>query len=371
MTSSTEHLLSEARAIAHVLDRGFVSPQAALMNGLQVEAISRRNCNFSVTDRYGAGWFLKQGQAGELIGTVAYEAVAYRAFSRDLATCEFAQSLPEFIDFDATRNILTIRFIDSATTFNRAAMNNRLSPDAIADFARALASLHCLRSPGKAALARHPPPMVLSLDAPPVAFYHDASATSIELVKTLQQRVQLMRRLRKLREAWHSGRLIHYDVKLSNIMASGEPTRFAGIVDLEYLGHGDPRWDIGSVFAAFLDLWLASMPLAGGTTADRYEALATFPLESAQATITGFWRAYAAACTANGGSDIANLLDCARFTAARLIHTALELAMTSAVMTNRIAALVQLGDNVLCDPSRAVAKLFGFCATEKAHEHLC
>ena len=44
--------------------------------------------------------------------------------------------------------------------------------------------------------------------------------------------------------------------------------------------------------------------------------------------------------------------------------------MTAAVMTNRIAALVQLGDNVLSDPSRAAAELFGFCATERANEHL-
>ena len=279
MTNPTEHVFSEARAFSHVLERGFVSAQAAVMNGLQVEALTRRNCNFSVTDRRGAGWFLKQGQAGKFLGTVAYEAAAYRAFSCDLANSEFAQSIPEFVDFDASRNVLAIRFIDNATTFDRAAMSNKLSPDAIAGFARALASLHGLRSPGNTALAKHPPPMVLSLEAPPVLFYNDASATSIELVRTLQQRVQLMRRLRELGQAWHSNQLIHYDVKLSNILASGEPTGFAGIIDLEYLGYGDPRWDIGSVFAAFLDLWLASMPLAGGTTADRYAALATFPLD--------------------------------------------------------------------------------------------
>ena len=371
MTSPTEHVLSEARAIAYILDRGLVSPQEAVMNGLQVDAASKRNCNFSVTDRRGTGWFLKQGQAGEQFGTIAYEAAAYRAFAGDMAGSEFARCLPEFIDFDASTNILTIRLIDNATTFYRDAIDNKLSLDAIAGFARALASLHSLRSPcGNSGLASHTPPLVLDLEAPPVAFYREASATSLELIKTLQQQVELMGRLRELREAWRSDRLIHYDVKLSNILARGQPARFASIIDLEYLGYGDPCWDIGSVFAAYLDLWLATMPLAGGTTADRYAALATFPLKSAQAAMTAFWQAYAAACAAHG-SDVASLFNSACFAAARLIHTAVELAMATPAMTNRIAALLQLGDNILRDPSRAVAELFGFAGDEKAHEHLC
>ena len=360
MSNPTDHALSEARAIAYILDRGLASPQEAVTKGLKVEAVSRRNCNFSVTDCRGTGWFLKQGQAGEQFGTVAYEAAAYRAFAGDMASSAFARCLPEFIDFDAAANILTIRLVDHATTFYRDAVDKAPSLDAIAGFARALASLHSLRSPhGTSGLASHPPPLVLTLDAPPVTFYGEASKTSIELIKTLQQEVDLMRRLRELREAWRSERLIHYDVKLSNILARGRPARFASIIDLEYLGYGDPCWDIGSVFAAYLDLWLATMPLAGGTTADRYATLATFPLTSAQAAMAAFWQAYAAASAAHG-SDVANLVDCARFAAARLIHTAVELAMATPTMTNRIAALVQLGDNVLRDPSRAVAELFGF-----------
>jgi Phosphotransferase enzyme family len=382
MSNPTDHALSEARAIAYILDRGLASPQEAVTKGLQVEAVSRRNCNFSVTDCRGTGWFLKQGQAGEQFGTVAYEAAAYRAFAgdfanglasdfandlaNDLASSAFARCLPEFIDFDAAANILTIRLVDHATTFYRDAVDKAPSLDAIAGFARALASLHSLRSPrGTSGLASHPPPLVLTLDAPPVTFYGEASKTSIELIKTLQQEVDLMRRLRELREAWRSERLIHYDVKLSNILARGRPARFASIIDLEYLGYGDPCWDIGSVFAAYLDLWLATMPLAGGTTADRYATLATFPLKSAQAAMTAFWQAYAAASAAHG-SDVANLVDCARFAAARLIHTAVELAMATPTMTNRIAALVQLGDNVLRDPVACGRGIVRICRSRES-----
>jgi thiamine kinase-like enzyme len=131
------------------------------------------------------------------------------------------------------------------------------------------------------------------------------------------------------------------------------------LVDWEIAGKGDPCWDVATIFADYLSCWLFSIPVASETPPEQAIARARYPLEGMHPALRSFWRTYARRMQvgAAGASDW--LLRAARYSGARLIHSALEQMQVAARLTGQTISMLQLSLNILQRPQEAVIDLLG------------
>jgi hypothetical protein len=238
--------------------------------------------------------------------------------------------------------------------------------------ADAVAALHELGAPAVRAavqeLGRPPPPHVLSIAGLRSDFLPYLSSGSLELVKAIQRSEALCRTLEDLSATWSAGTLVHGDLKWDNclLLPSGPGARRRlALIDWEFAGGGDPCWDLGSVFGAFLGTWLFSIPFLPDVPARRLLDLAQRPLEGLQPAIRAFWSRYRERRGApeTAGATLARSIRCA---CARLVQTALEASQDSPSLTAHAACLVQVAENVARRPVEAAVHLLGLSPRESA-----
>ena len=127
------------------------------------------------------------------------------------------------------------------------------------------------------------------------------------------------------------------------------------LVDWELAGRGDPAFDVGSVLAEYLRVWVGSIPIVEPVDPGRLVARARHPLASMRPAIHAFWSAYRSA------HPVA-LRRVVELGAVRLLQTAVERAQGLSFPSAHVVTLVQLADNMLRRPDDAAAALLGLQA---------
>ena len=123
-----------------------------------------------------------------------------------------------------------------------------------------------------------------------------------------------------LTEEWRPSCLVHFDVKGDNILLSAKRRARSGwLIDWELAALGDPAWDVGSMFADYLGVWLWSIPITGEHPPAHYLSLARFPLTGIQPALRAFWQSYRQVRGLTGMAATAFLLAATRYCAIRLI----------------------------------------------------
>jgi hypothetical protein len=133
------------------------------------------------------------------------------------------------------------------------------------------------------------------------------------------------------------------------------------IVDWELARRGDPRWDVGAVFANFLSFWLGGFPVTGDTPPDQYLPSAEIPLERLRPALRAFWSSYVREMGLSQAAAEAWLLRAVEYGAAQLVQTAFERLTELADLEGVTICLMQVSLNLLERPEQA-AKLLGIPA---------
>jgi len=208
-------------------------------------------------------------------------------------------------------------------------------------------------------------PWVLQLPRPEVGILREASAVGLKVVRLLQRAPLFAQEFTRLSSEWDAQSLIHGDLKLANCLTrrAARPPELK-LVDWEFGGLGDPRWDVASVLGSYLALWVLSIPIPSPERPDLLISEARFPLAAIKRMTGTFVRSYLA-----GTVDAAPVLSAAslpawlratvQMTAAHLVQTAYEHAASASELTAPILTLVQVALNVLDRPEQAAAELLG------------
>jgi hypothetical protein len=125
-------------------------------------------------------------------------------------------------------------------------------------------------------------------------------------------------------------------------------------VDWELAGRGAAGFDVGTVLAEYLRVWVGSIPIVDPTDPGRLMARARYPLARMHPAISAFWCAYRAAAPA--GPALRRVMELA---AVRLLQTAVERAQGLAAPSPHVLTLVQLADSTLRDPEGVALFLLG------------
>lgn len=360
------HILNEHTVAQHLVARGILAPQCLLDPDTRIYRVSRRHQSYAVLDRGGSGFFVKQDGDASGFGSVAHEASVYQLLHAAPELAPVARRVPLVVGRQAgASGVLVLRWLPNSSDLFASFANLEPRQQRIAGELGALfADLHGAgaRADVRHRLPCHCVPQGLDLHLPSADMVWSASPAGLALIRLLQQHAAFAAGMNRVRDAWTADAPIHFDVKLANLLigsaaGNADPAQVT-LIDWEYAGLGDPRWDIGSLFAGFLDLWLAStLPCEGLGPQPAPIAFARI-----QQMLRDIWTSYQ---NAIGAPHCPSLEQVLQFTAARLVHSAFELALERSALDPRITALLQLALNIFRQPQRVVRDLMD-CAAPAA-----
>jgi thiamine kinase-like enzyme len=358
-------MLTPDTAPRYLLQRGLIDTRAIVEGDLLVIDSSRRNANFKVISERGPSYLLKQGIGPRRSEGIANEAAIYNYLHHEHPSHHTLRSYLAVLRFhDSGEGILVTDLLPNAAHLAaHHARTGRFSIRIASQLGKALALLHTpdtIRNPQRREGTRihnlHlPAPWVLSAHHATIDLYRQLSNANLQLVRLLQHSPSAAT-LDDLRRSWRHSALIHYDLKMENIVVAG---RRPILVDWELAGLGDPLWDAGSVLGEYLAAWLLSIPVTGDHPPDRFLELARYPLSSIQPAMRAFWHSYTHSSHRNPQSAIRNPQSAASYAAARLIQTAFERSQTSSLLTGEALCLLQVASNILARPREAAIHLLG------------
>jgi hypothetical protein len=347
-------VLAQSDIAHYLLSLGLVKPRAVVDEGLTVVDASRRNSVFLVTRAAGPTFAVKQARA-DTGATLAHEAAVLRV----LAAGELADRVPAVAHHDPDAGRLVLRTPGGARDWNEHHAAGRFSPTSARILGRTLAALHALPPDGVGILPVGVDRMwALSLPEPPRALLLGLSAGALDLVARVQASGALCERLEEVAEAHIDDALVHGDLRWDNCLAvaragSQRRTRLL-LVDWELAGRGAAGFDVGTILAEYLRVWVGSIPIADPADPGRLLSWAGHPLWQMRPAVNALWATY---CLARPGHpQLRRLIE---LTAVCLLQTALEQAQGLDTPSAHVMILVQLADNLLRSPEAAADRLLG------------
>ena len=346
-------MLDQSDVAHYLLSLGLVKSSAVIEENLTVVDASRRNRVVVAAARGAPTYVVKQAAAGSG-ADLAREAAVLRRLA-DVP--ELAGQVPAVAHHEPDAARLVLRSPAGARDWN--ADGGRFPRLAARMLGRALASLHRLGGEALRQLPPGPKPMWgLLLPEPPHELVLDLSAGAQDLVARVQASRATCDRLAELRAAGAEDALVHGDLRWENcllVTASGARRRTRVLlIDWELAGPGASAFDVGTVLAEYLRVWVGSIPIVEPANPGRLAARARHPLVRMQPSIHDFWSAYRLV-----SPNPPTLRRAVELAAVRLLQTAVERAQGLPAASAHVVTLVQLADNMLRHPDFAAVWLLG------------
>jgi len=365
-------MLDHTQVLPYLIDQRLMPPEALVRHPIRITRPARRNQNYLVTGAGDGAFFLKQGSHDGDVGSIANEAAAYEALqspttAQNKLASQLASYLPRFHGYDRHQRVLVVEGVPHSEDMQEYHTSSGRFPRTLArQMGKALGLLH--------ASTRHwtqnppfavPPslPTVFRLARPPLDLLRSISRVGIRLLKLLQRDAVFREGLEQLKQQWQAATLIHGDVKLANFLAFRKHAtgrvRGVKLIDWEFAGMGDPRWDVGGVFASYLNLWVLSVPITSHEHPDQLLHLARYPLQRWQGFVQTFWSAYCQTRSFNETDRRQCLLGAIRYAGASLLQNSYAYSRITNFLSNEVTCLAQLGLNVMQRPEAACEHLLG------------
>ncbi|MEZ0449943.1 phosphotransferase family protein [Cellulomonas sp. ICMP 17802] len=233
------------RGVRLLLERGLLSPADIHRYGLTARNVSQSNGVALVELGSGRGFAVKDlapdREPGQ--GDPAREVELYRAAT---ASGDLADRVPRLLLHDADEQVLVLEGVLAARRLD-------LQPEPTSGrFAAELGTTLGLWHRVSTGLAPMGParPWVLDLAGPTRPAVIDRSAELSGLVSAILADEQHADALARMRAAWTDDVLVHGDVRFANVLV--RPHGVATLVDWEYAGSGDARWDVAGAVQEYV-----------------------------------------------------------------------------------------------------------------------
>lgn len=347
-------ILSTRNLPDYLLARGLISHEALVDGDLTITDASHRNRAFRVLRGSQPGYFIKQVKEWDAvsIGYWEKENACYQRLSP-------ATFLPKHIAIDFESRIHVLELVSQSETLSEYHRKQASCSVAVGrKQGEALSALHRAtqgsEEPGKV-------PWILSIHETKPAWFDSLSPANARLLEIVQGYSEYCELLTALRSEWQPSCLIHGDVKWDNFLIHNTESPDAAVllVDWEMAIFGDPCWDAGAVFQAYLNFWIYSMPFHETAQSGLLVSRAQRPLEQLQPAIREFWNSYASGMALDGLASRAMLSHSVRCSAARMIQSAYEMMHHWQQMPPAGTAMLQTSFNILTRPESAIRDLLG------------
>uniref|UniRef100_Q01SQ4 Aminoglycoside phosphotransferase domain-containing protein n=1 Tax=Solibacter usitatus (strain Ellin6076) TaxID=234267 RepID=Q01SQ4_SOLUE len=259
--------------------------------------------------------------------------------------------MPRILHYDPQRNVLVTELLPSLSLGGRVLNSvHNLLPEQVASAGETLARVHLSIAPPASVESQFP--LGIALYKPGLELYRNSSRRNIQLLAALQSDETLCQHLMTLDRSWQRSNFIHGDVKLDNIVQSErDGRRISVLVDWEFAGSGDIRWDVGSVAGEILYMWIVDVVRRelGSASPPESDHRGTQALEQVRLLIAAFFKSY---CDAAGKPfDAIFIGECFGFAAARLLQTTYEAGQYRSELDLFAVKTLQMAANIAanCD----------------------
>ncbi len=360
--------LTAANLVHYLVERGLAPAEAVIQGDLSIAEAGRRNRNYRVMMRRAAGLFIKQAQklGPAKSAGLGREALLLGTAQREAGFGDVARWTPPILDFDSRRDTLALALLADAENLRDYCRREGAPPlEPISQAGLALGDAH---GPIGLRLAERLAPQLAG--APPwILFFHRLpkneaarlSGGNRELRRLLRRHAVFADRFDDMAARWSPSTLIHGDVKWDNwlLQMAGDGDRRIYLADWELVDRGDPAWDLGGMLQSFLVFWVEEISRAHNR---RERPAAT--LEELQPPIRAFWRSYRTRRDLSAAQARETINRAIAFSAARLAQTIYEISVNEERLSDFAIHLLQAGQNILEDPQKALAELYGIASED-------
>jgi len=167
---------------------------------------------------------------------------------------------------------------------------------------------------------------------------------------------------------WNPCCLTHNDLKLNNILIHARWNQLDNclvrLIDWEACTWGDPAFDLGTILASYLQIWLESLVVDPSLELAESLQLAMTPLEEIQPSLITVLQAYLQAFPMILTYYPDFLIRVIKFTGLALIHQIQDKINNWKLFTNSHLYMLQVAENLLTMPEQSVLSTFGMSEAE-------
>jgi len=279
---------------------------------------------------------------------------------------EIGRQIPGICHYDPSRGLLITELVPGRSL--GGVPLNEIGQDQVKSLGLALSTLHraVLRT-GKYSECQIP--LGLSLYRPTLELYRDSSPANVQLLAAIQSDRHLCAHLSKLDHLWAPSTLIHGDVRLDNVVTRADDVDKAIVlVDWEFAGSGDPRWDVACALGDLLNLWLTSTVSRAlmASTSPGHAPTGTDSLEQLRKLFKPFFDGYLGDSVLQVKQSFSR--ECFSFSVARLLQIAYEAHQSRSELDLFAVKAVQMAANIAANCELATVLFLNSGDAAEAHE---
>lgn len=296
-------------------------------------------------------------------------------------------SVSQIIYFDKFNSIIVYNYLSEYLDLGIFFSNTHIFPSVIATLVgTTLAALHrstlncqecrefISRIPsGSSQYQPSNPAQVLGRIGPEI--FSSIPADCLKFFALYQRYESLGAAVKNLSTHWHPCCLTHNDLKLNNILihtkweqllSQGKPLDkgLLRLIDWERCTWGDPAFDLGTLLASYLGIWLSSFIINPAIEMVESLRLAVTPLEVLQPSIIALVRAYLSSFPMILEHRPDFLKRVVQFAGLALINQIWAMLQYQKSFGNTGICMLQVAKSLLCRPEQSVVTVFGLTESE-------
>ncbi|VEP14321.1 LPS biosynthesis choline kinase [Hyella patelloides LEGE 07179] len=376
-------LLNSQNVFNYLGDRNFCDSSEQSFS--KVEPLAAKNFNLLITFPDKRKLLVKQERQnleGKAAGEFKIEYRIQEWLQRFPEVKNLDSVLPELLHFDRDNAIMVFKYLDDYQDLSKFYLQESSFAIKIAStIGTLLATIHrhsyeqdnhrqFFLNEENSQVANQVPQLIRGLERITPEIFGAIPADGLKFFALYQKYDSLGVAIVNLGAAFTPSCLTHNDLKLNNILLHTDwqqtDDSIIRIIDWERSGWGDPAFDLGTLFASYIQKWLGSLVMSKSLSIEESLSLAVTPLEQLQPSIAALTKAYL-----NTFSEILEhrpdfLQIVVQFAGFGLIQQIQAMIQYQKSFGNMGIAMLQVAKSLLCRPERSMPTLFGKAIVEIA-----
>lgn len=369
-------LLNSHNVFDYLSDRNFC--YSSEQNKSKVEPLAAKNFNLLVTFPDKRKLLVKQERhnlEGKAAGEFKSEYRIQQWLQQSPEQKTLCPFLPELLDFDTENSIIIFNYLDDyRDLIDFYVKESTFSPKIASTIGNLLATIHgdtfeqenhrrFFDSEENRVVGNQVPRLIKGLSRIKPEIFSSIPADGIKFFTLYQKYDSLGQAISELGKAFTPSCLTHNDLKLNNILLHTDwqhrSESIIRLIDWERNSWGDPAFDLGTLIASYIQIWLGSLVISKSLSIDESLGLAVTPLQQLQPSIAALTKAYLETFPEILEHRPDFLLKVVQFAGFALIQQIQAMIQYQKSFGNSGIAMLQVAKSLLCRPDRSMPTVFG------------
>ncbi len=349
----------------------------------KIEPLAAKNFNLLLNFSDDRKLLVKQerhNQEGKASGEFWAEWRIQEFFHQFPEFAKYRPFLPEVLHFDAENSIIVSRYLDDhRDLMDFYTKENRFSTEIPREIGTILGSIHrdtfnrqeyqeFFSKNSENLMANQVSHLIRGLERVEPEIFGLIPDDGLKFFALYQRYDSLGEAIAELGNSVTLSCLTHNDLKLNNILVYKDGQDFSNnlirLIDWERSAWEDPAFDLGTLIASYVQIWLTSLVISNSLSIEESLRLAMTPLELLQPSMATLTQAYLNTFPKIVEHRPDFLLRVVQFTGFALIQQIQAMIQYQKSFGNMGIAMLQVAKTLLCRPVQSMPTIFGAASVE-------